>query len=218
MSRVTDDSKDADSARATELPPKWLVVAHLVRPQGRKGELLAELLTEFPERFANAPRVYLATPGFQGDADRARAATVTSFWLPQGKQVGRIVLGLDLSQSISDAEQLAGNDVLVPLSERRSLDEDAVYIHDLIGCRLFDRSDLVGVVEDVLSISETSAVSEALEVAPVLVVTGADQTEYLVPFARAFLRSIDVAQRRVEMELPEALLDVYRQKGPAQNR
>ena len=200
------------------MPTRWLVVAHLVRPQGRKGELLAELLTDFPERFAGGPRVYLAAPGFEGETDAARSAIVTSFWLPQGKQVGRIVLGLDLSQSISDAELLAGKDVLVPIGERRLLDEDAVYIHDLIGCQLFDRSEFVGTVDDVLSISGTSAVSETIEVAPVLVVTGANQTEYLVPFARAFLRSIDLAQRRLHMELPEALLDVYRRNDPDQNR
>ena len=212
---MTDRPDRATAAAETGLPTRWLVVAHLVRPQGRRGELLAELLTEFPERFAGEPRVYLAKPGFAGDADAARAAIVTSFWLPQGKQVGRIVLGLDLSQSISDAEQLAGDDVLVPLSERRPLAEDAVYIHDLIGCQLFDRSELVGTVDDVLSISGNSAVADALEVAPVLVVTGADRTEYLVPFARAFLRSIDLAQRRLHMELPEALLDVYRRDDPA---
>ena len=194
------------------------MVAHLVRPQGRKGELLAELLTEFPERFAGEPRVYLAKPGFEGEADAARSTTVTSFWLPQAKQAGRIVLGLDLSQSISDAELLAGNDVLVPIGERRLLDEDAVYVHDLIGCRLFDRSELVGTIDDVLSISGTSPVSETIEVAPVLVVTGANHTEYLVPFARAFLQSIDLAQRRLNMELPEALLDVYRRNEPDQNR
>ncbi len=196
----------------------WLVVAHLVRPQGRKGELLAELLTEFPERFNDQPRVYLAQPGFDGRAEAARTATVTSFWLPTGKQAGRIVLGLDLSQSISDAEQLAGMDVLVPLTERRPLDENAVYVHDLVGCVVVDQGLAIGTVKDVLSLSGQNATSDAAEAAPVLVVIGQDEIEYLIPFARAYLRSVDLAERRLEMELPEALLDIYRSGSDADQK
>lgn len=197
-------------------------MAHLVRPQGRKGEVLSELWTEFPERFGEQPRVYLALPGFDGSPEQARTATVTSFWLPQGKQAGRIVLGLDISQSISEAEHLAGNDVLVPLAERRALDQDAVYVHDLIGCTVLDRSEIVGTIEDVLSIAGpaalTSTQTEAPETAPVLVVSGKDKVEYLIPFARAYLRSVDLEHRRVEMELPDALLDLYRTGGSDQKR
>lgn len=196
---------------------KWLAVAHLVRPQGRKGELLAELWTEFPDRFGGQPRVYLAPPAFGGSPEQARTATVTSFWLPKGKQDGRVVLGLDISHSISEAEQLAGNDVLVPLVERRALDQDAVYVHDLVGCTVVDRSEVVGTVEEVLSIAGPAS-TDAPEAAPVLVVTGEDKTEYLIPFARAYLRSIDLEQRRVEMTLPEALLDVYRPGAGDQKR
>lgn len=202
----------------TGTPTDWLVIAHLVRPQGRKGELLAELLTEFPERFNDQPRVYLAQPGFRSPAEDARTATVTSFWLPTGKQAGRIVLGFDISQSISDAEQLAGNDVLVPLTERRTLQEDAVYVHDLVGCVVVDHGIAIGTVQDVLSLSGTNKTAEAPEAAPVLVVIGQDKVEYLIPFARAYLRSVDLAERRLEMELPEALLDVYRSDSGADQK
>ena len=50
----------------------WIVLAHLLRPQGRKGELLAELLTDFPERFKEQKRVFLAKPDFVGEAAEAR--------------------------------------------------------------------------------------------------------------------------------------------------
>ena len=196
----------------------WLVIAHLVRPQGRKGELLAELLTEFPERFGGLPRVYVAAPGFVGAPEAARTATVTSFWLPTGKQAGRVVLGLDISASITEAEQLAGNDVLIPRIERRSLADDAVYVHDLVGCVLLDGASVVGTVRDVLSLAGPTSDLNAAEAAPVLVVTGEDGFEYLVPFARAYLRSIDLQQRRLEMDLPEGLLDIYRPGGSADQK
>ena len=44
----------------------WIVLAALLRPQGRKGELLAELHTDFPERFNEDTRVFLAKADFNG--------------------------------------------------------------------------------------------------------------------------------------------------------
>ena len=61
----------------TDSASSWIVLAHLLRPQGRKGELLAELLTDFPERFEEQRRVFLATPNFAGEEAEARAAELS---------------------------------------------------------------------------------------------------------------------------------------------
>ena len=58
----------------TPTTPDWIVLAHLLRPQGRKGEVLAELFTDFPERFEKQTRVFLAASGFAGTEAEARAA------------------------------------------------------------------------------------------------------------------------------------------------
>ena len=71
--------------------PKWVVLAVVLRPQGRKGEVLAELLTDFPERFEGR-HVFLAAAGFDGPREKARAADVTGYWLPVGRNQGRVVL------------------------------------------------------------------------------------------------------------------------------
>src|ERR1035437_5437876 len=47
-----------------ESAAQWIMVAHILRPQGRRGEVLADLFTDFPERFDQQPRVWLAVPGF----------------------------------------------------------------------------------------------------------------------------------------------------------
>src|ERR1700722_17612934 len=107
------DPKDPAAAE-----PAWITVAHLLRPQGRKGELLAELLTDFPERFETHKRVYLAAPGFTGTAAEARTVEIAAFWLPVGRNEGRIVLHLAGSDSIGSAEKFMGLDVLIPESER----------------------------------------------------------------------------------------------------
>ena len=105
--------------------------------------------------------------------------------------------------SITDAEQLAGLIVAVPYNERAALAEDEVYISDLIGCTLVDvaRPDapvVVGQIEDV---------ERALGAAPMLIVQSASG-EVLVPFAKIYLRKIDLNARRLEMALPEGLTDL----------
>src|ERR1700721_1959505 len=106
--------------------PTWIVLAHLLRPQGRKGELLAELFTDFPERFEERTRVFLAASGFEGEAAEARSAEVVSFWLPVGKNEGRIVLQFAGVETITQAEGLAGLEVIVPHEERMALDDESV--------------------------------------------------------------------------------------------
>ena len=39
--------------------PDWVMLARVVRPQGRRGEVLADILTDFPESFAGRKRLFL---------------------------------------------------------------------------------------------------------------------------------------------------------------
>ena len=116
------------------------------------------------------------------------------------------------SDSISSAEKLAGLYVAIPWSERAALGEGEVYIGDLIGCTVIDiagvdesgrekiaaASMTVGVIEDV---------DRAAGPAPILVVRG-EKGEILIPFANSYLRKIDLEARRVEMALPDGLVDL----------
>jgi 16S rRNA processing protein RimM len=197
----------------TQDTPSWIVLAHLLRPQGRKGEVLAELFTDFPERFESQKRVYLAAPGFDGEADDARAVEVMAFWLPVGKNQGRIVLHFAGIDSISDAESIAGLDVVVPREERLRLEDESVYISELIGCTVFDGVRAVGVVEDVQFAMTADGARRLDEAAPLLTVVSPDGDEVLIPFAKSFLVSVDTEAKRIEMMLPEGLIEVNRSPG-----
>jgi 16S rRNA processing protein RimM len=189
----------------------WVVLAHLLRPQGRKGELLAELLTDFPERFDDGCRVFLAKEGFHGTASEARAAEVTGYWLPVGKNQGRVVLKLSGVDSINDAELLSRLDVLVPREQRVALEEeDSNYISDLIGCTVYDAGDPIGVIDDVQFATTPDGLRRLEERAPMLVLSSDNGEELLVPFAKDFLVKIDAQAKRVDMKLPIGLLDVNR--------
>jgi 16S rRNA processing protein RimM len=197
----------------TQSAPAWIVLAHLLRPQGRKGEVLAELFTDFPERFEDQRRIFLAAPGFAREQAEARAAEVVAYWLPVGKNEGRIVLQFAGIDTISDAESIAGLDVLIPREERLPLDEESVYISELIGCTVYDGAKPVGLVEDVQFAMTADGGRRLDDAAPLLAVTSFDGDEVLIPFAKAFLVKVDTDAKRIEMTLPEGLIEVNRTTG-----
>jgi 16S rRNA processing protein RimM len=186
---------------------QWVVLAHILRPQGRRGEVLADLLTDFPARFDQHPRVWLAAAGFAGPS----AVEVASHWLPVGKNAGRIVLKFTGTDSIEQAEKLTGKDVLVPLSERVPLEDGAAYISDLVGCTVYDRGQPLGVVEDVQFPTTPDGLRRLEDAAPLLRISSAEGHEILVPLAKAYLLDVDLAAKAVRMALPEGLAEINRQ-------
>lgn len=171
----------------------WTILARLVRPQGRHGEVLADILTDFPERFAG--RNQLALLSTETAATVARVVTLERHWLHKG----RIVLKFAGIDSISDAESLRGLLVAIPASERAPLTDGSFYIGDLIGCQVIDlntASTSIGVVQDV---------DPAAGLLQLKTPAGA---ELLVPFAKAYLVTMDLAGKRIKMRLPEGLLDI----------
>jgi 16S rRNA processing protein RimM len=176
----------------------WVHLARLIRPQGRRGEVLAEILTDFPQRFAELHNAFL----WRGDNLPVTLIAIEQSWLHKGK----VVLKFALVDSIAAAEVLRGAEVVIPREERVPLEADAVYISDLIGCRLADRhsgghpsSSILGTIRDVIRQDKT---------ADLLIVAGTDGSEYEIPFAKAYVVKIDLAGRLLEMDLPPGLLEV----------
>jgi 16S rRNA processing protein RimM len=197
----------------TQSTPAWIVLAHLLRPQGRKGEVLAELLTDFPERFDGQKRVFLAAPGFAGEEAEARPAVVVAFWLPVGKNEGRVVLQFAGIDTISDAESIAGQDVLVPRGERVPLDDESIYVSELIGCAVYDGPVPVGVIEDVQFAMSADGARRLDDAAPLLAVRSAEGDEILIPYVKSFLVAVDTEAKRIDMALPQGLIEVNRPVG-----
>jgi 16S rRNA processing protein RimM len=198
----------------------WVWLALIRHPQGRKGEVFAHLLTDFPEKFSERRELWLLAPEAPGAADpksnraklpsaaaapaEPRPIELVNHWLHKGG----IVLHFAGIDSISAAETLTGLAVAIPRSERVALGEDEAYVGDLIGCTLVDLAGTgkpdagpaeVGVIESVDRESGPVAL---------LVVRSAGGGEILVPFAKSYLRRIDLDARSVEMELPAGLVDL----------
>ena len=186
----------------------WVWLARIRRPQGRKGEVFADILTDFPEKFAERRRLWLLADETHGAFPRSTASPASrpaprefelaGYWLHKGG----IVLHFAGVDSISAAEGLAGHIVAIPRAERAALNEGEVYIGDLIGCALVDVAGVAPV-----TVGEIEDVDRAAGPVALLVVRGTSG-EVLVPFAKSYLRRLDLAARRLEMALPEGLTDL----------
>lgn len=187
---------------------QWAWLARIRRPQGRKGEVFADILTDFPEKFAERRRLWLIAD--TGSSATSRPVSESGAHpLPREVELrahwphkGGIVLHFSGVDSISAAETLAGLIVAISRAERAVLGEDEVYIADLIGCTLMDVAGpaptAIGRIEEV----DRSAGPVAL-----LVVRSA-AGEVLIPFAKSYLRRLDLAGGQVKMALPEGLVDL----------
>jgi 16S rRNA processing protein RimM len=199
--------------------PQWIVLAQILRPQGRKGEVLADLFTDFPERFQSKPAVWLAPAGFAGlpsaDASAAQPAEIASHWLPVGKNAGRVVLHFVGVDSIERAELLAGKEVVVPATERVPLEDGAAYISDLEGCTVYDGDRALGVVDDVQFPTSPDGARRLEEAAPLLSILTPEGDEILVPFVKAYLRELDVAAKSIRMVLPDGLAEINQIHRPS---
>lgn len=200
---------------------EWVLLARILRPQGRKGEVLADLFTDFPERFASRPEVWLAPDGFterQEDSTSAPVAAqstplsaqIVAHWLPVGRNAGRVVLQFSGVDSISAAEQLSGKEIIVPAEARMPLESGAAYISDLVDCTVYDRGEPIGQVTDVQFATTPDGTRRLEDAAPLLVIDAPDKGEVLVPFAKAYLIELDVESKTIRMELPEGLAEVNR--------
>ena len=129
-----------------------------------------------------------------GKDDSRRELRVEEVWPHKGSLVLKFA-GID---SISDAEALIGSELQVPREKRAPLDAGWTYVSDLVGCAVFDRDREVGTVEDV-----QFGAGEA----PLLMVK-AGKAENEIPFAEAYLKSVDLERKRIDMELPAGMLDV----------
>jgi 16S rRNA processing protein RimM len=191
------------SPRATSAKPpsgSWTLLARLIRPHGRKGEMVAEVLTDFPERFHERNRVFLIpSPRV---ATRPREMRLENFWFLRS----RIVLKFHGVDSINDADALRGFEVAIPAAERAALQPGSVYVSDLIGCTVFDLNQEGAAAGEIVDLDRGSSNTDLL----VLRRPGArgSAAEALIPFVREYLVRIDVPARRVEMRLPEGLLEI----------
>jgi 16S rRNA processing protein RimM len=115
------------------------------------------------------------------------------------KELWLLVLKFAGVDSISEAETLVGCELQVPSIQRSELQAGWSYVSDLVGCAVLDHGREIGRIKDV-----QFGAGEA----PLLIVRDAAARLLEVPFAEAYLDSMDLQEKQVRMKLPEGLLEV----------
>ena len=173
---------------------EFITIARVVKPQGRVGEVSAELFTDFPERFAERRHLFaLATTG------NRRELELEDFWPHKGRMILKFA-GID---SIDDAASLAGAEIQIPREQRAPLEEGSFYVSDLVGCRVFASEGSAEVRE----LGPVTDVVFGAGEAPLLQVREAAR-EFLIPFVESYTKRVDLDARRIELVLPEGMLEL----------
>lgn len=165
-----------------------VAIAKIVRPRGLKGELIADLLTDFPERFENLDDVKAVVPNAS-----VLDLKIEDFWF----QKDRIVLKFAGYDTIEKAETLRGCEICVPESEAVDLDEGEYFDWELEGCRVETLDgNTVGVVTGVMRNGGTE----------ILIVKNGE-SDHLIPFAETICPEVDIENKLIRIDPPEGLLE-----------
>jgi 16S rRNA processing protein RimM len=189
--RALPSCRTGPGIRDSATSAKFVTLARVVKTQGRHGEVAAQTYSDVPDRFAVGMRLLALGPS----ADRRRELEIEDFW----PHKTWLVLKFAGFHSISEAETLVGSELQVPRSQRSSLQPGWNYVSDLVGCTVLNRGQEIGQIEDV-----QFGAGEA----PLLIVREAGGKLLDIPFAEAYLESVDSKKRQVRMKLPEGLLEV----------
>ena len=151
--------------------------------------MAVEVHTDVPDRFREG--MQLSALGEDGSR---RALEIESLW-PHKSHLILKFRGMD---SISEAETLLGCELQVPREQRAELEPGWNYVSDLVGCTVFDGEREIGIVRHL-----QFGAGEA----PLLIVQ-AGTRQYEIPYAEAYLQSLDVEHKQIRMQLPEGLLEL----------
>jgi 16S rRNA processing protein RimM len=169
--------------------PSHITIARIARTRGNRGEVLADLYTDFPDRFQLLSEVWLEL----ADGSHERLA-LESCWQHAGRQVLKFS-GID---SISSAGRLVGAWVEIEASQAIELPEGTYFDHDLIGCAVCSVSgENLGTVKEILRITGNNQ----------LVVDHAGK-EFMIPAVSGICKDISIAKKLILVDLPEGLIDL----------
>ncbi len=179
MSKQSEDSLDA-----------LITLAQATRTRGLKGEVVADLLTDFPERFESISRIF----GIDSRGER-QELELERHWF----QNDRVVLKFSGYDTPESAQALVGLRFALPEAERVELPKGEFYDWELEGCVVENKTGAaVGKVSGIL---RTGGVE-------LLVVADETGREYLIPMAESIVLNIDTSAKSILIDPPEGLLEL----------
>ena len=179
------------STSSTEAAVAGRIAVGVIRkPHGVHGEASVEPWTPSLDRFSELSAVTLVSP----DERDTRAVAIASSRVHAGRALVTFE-GIDSPDEIRDLQNWT---IEIPESEARTLDEGEYFLHDLEGLALVDAEG-----------RQRGVVKEAYEGGGgILLSVAGPKGEFEVPFAAEICTNIDLAAKRITVNLPEGLDDL----------
>ncbi len=186
-----------------------IAVGRVLRPHGLRGEVLVEVLSDVPDRLApgrslllmrgGRPPVALVVEGCRAGAAGRRSGPRRAASAPSGggERPAAVLLSFGGIGDRDAADALRGGWLEIERSQAEPAPRGTYYHYELLGCRCVQRGDDLGEVVEVVE-----------DGGGVLLLVSDGSRQVPVPFVKRFLRGVDVAARRIEVELPPGLLEV----------
>lgn len=167
---------------------EFVTIAKIAKTRGLRGEVVADILTDFPERFNLLDKVFIVKPNGE-----TLEANLEKFWF----QKERVILKFKGFDQIETAETLRNSAVIIPESEAVALEEDEFYDWELQECEVETvDGEKLGRVKELMRTGGTEN----------LVVQGKTK-DYLIPFAETICVEVDIENKLIKVDAPEGLLD-----------
>ena len=164
----------------------YFEIGHISNTHGLKGEMKVRPFTSNKKDYEKLKNILVDING------ELREYTIESVRYQQDV----VLLRLKGVESIEEAERLKGRYIKIPRELAKETDEDEFFIADLIGCEVY-QDELLGVVDDVF----TAGASD------VYVVKRKGKKDLLLPAIAAVIKKVDIANRRIDVEVPRGLED-----------
>ena len=163
-------------------------LGEVIKTHGLNGELSIHLDVDFPEEYQNLESVFLLQSG-----------KLIPFFIDYIQiQGNKALIKFEDVDSIESASELSKNELYLPLSSLPELPEESYYFHDLIGCEVFEKNKKIGSIKEVIDLNSNELLN---------VING--EKEILIPLKDEILKNVDIQAKRVDVELPAGLLDLY---------
>ncbi len=165
-----------------------VAIAKITKTRGLRGETVADVLTDFPERFDGLENV----TGIMPNGSR-RNLIIEKHWF----QKSRIILKFKAFDTIEAADTLRDVEICIAEDQAVDLDADEYFDWELEGCRVETLEAVtIGEVKEILRTGGTE----------VLIIKG-ETKEYLIPFAQKICIDVDIENKLIRIDPPEGLLE-----------
>lgn len=164
-------------------------LGEVIKTHGLHGEVSILLDVDFPDEYQNLESVFLHQKG------KLVPFFIESIQIAANKAITKF----EDIDSIESASELVKCELYLPLANLPQLPEGSYYFHDLVDCEVFEKDVSYGKVKEVIDLSGNELLSVVHE-----------SRELLIPLNEEILKGVDLKNRRIEVALPDGLLDLYK--------